>query len=83
MGLKNYAPLAPNLPEAIRRELQAIAETLNGLATGPLRVLSVAPVKPRDGDTAICDGTNWNPLGDGIKRPLWYDESAAAWKKFD
>lgn len=80
--MKEYRVLAPNLPEAVRRELFAIAETFASLATGSLRVLNVAPLKPRDGDTAICDGTNWNPIGDGVKRPVWYDEAATTWKKF-
>ena len=33
----------------------------------------------RDGMLAYTDGTNWNPLGDGIKRLVYYDESTSAW----
>jgi hypothetical protein len=48
-----------------------------------MRVLAVAPEKPRDGEGAICNGTTWNPIGDGVKRPVWYDATAAIWKKWD
>jgi hypothetical protein len=64
-----------------RRELQLIAQELENLRS--MRVLHNAPLKPRDGNFCICDGVNWNPLGDGIKRPIWFDQTAGLWKRFD
>lgn len=77
-----YTPTSGTISEDVRRELLKIAEVFALLNRSPIRVLNVAPEKPRDGDCAICDGTNWNPIADGVKRPVWYDETAATWKKF-
>jgi hypothetical protein len=60
-------------------ELMRIAVILEVLGD-QLRVHNVEPEKPREGQTAICDGTNWNPLSDGIKRPVWFN--GTAWSAF-
>jgi microcystin-dependent protein len=52
---------------SVDRELSRLSTALSfGLAQN-LPVLSVAPTKPRDGNIALADGTNWNPgAGPGI-----------------
>ena len=78
----NYRPSETVKDLAVYRELSRIAQILGQLEKGPIRVLHVAPEKPSDGDTAICDGANWNPLGDGIKRPIWFNETSGLWSVF-
>jgi hypothetical protein len=78
-----YNPTTTGLPEAVARELRIIAQLFAYIDNCPTRVLAVAPEKPRDGEGAICNGTTWNPIGDGVKRPVWYDATAATWKKWD
>jgi len=77
-----YSIDTTGLPENVARELRKIAEVLADLNLTAFPVTYVAPEKPRDRQNAICDGTSWNPIGDGVKRPVWYDATAAAWKKF-
>jgi len=67
---------------AIRDELQRIAAVLESI-DGSLHIAFVAPERPREGMVRICDGTSWNPLGDGIRRPVWYDGLTASWRKFE
>jgi hypothetical protein len=67
---------------AVARELQNIANSLNTIIVGRFVVLHSAPAKPQDGQAVICDGVNWNPIGDGVKRPIWYDKTAGLWKIF-
>lgn len=44
-----------------------------------LKVLSVAPPKPRDGMVVFADGTNWNPgAGAGV-----YARVGGAWAKLN
>jgi hypothetical protein len=33
----------------------------------------------RNGVLAYADGTNWNPLGDGVRRFFYYDVTTASW----
>lgn len=57
--------LGGDIGEYLSRELQNIAQAANdAIDTLRFTVLNVAPPKPRAGDTARADGTNWNP-GDG------------------
>lgn len=78
-----YRP-ADTLKDAeVYREFLRISQLLDRNITGAAAVLHVAPVKPGDGDIAICDGVDWNPLGDGVKRPVWYDADTTSWKKFE
>lgn len=62
------------------RELQLIAQSMGEV--GRMRVLYREPLRPRDGMFCVCDGVIWNPIGDGIKRPIWFDEAAGLWKVF-
>ena len=78
-----YRPSEIIKDAAVLRELGRIAQAFQLLATNNIRVLAVAPEKPRDGDAAICDGVNWNPLGDGIKRPVWFNALTQTWNRFD
>jgi len=65
---------------ATERELRKV-EVAFGLGQARrLLVAAVAPTKPFEGMVLICNGTTFNPIGDGIKRPIWYD--GAAWQKF-
>lgn len=77
----SYQP-TEKLEPPIQREFQRVAQALNGIIHGILQVFYTTPQKPRDGQIAIADGVHWNPIGDGIKRPVWYDASAGVWKIF-
>lgn len=66
----SYAPKEPpsdpaQLQRYLRDELAAISTAIQLLAAGRLDKLTVAPLKPRDGDWAYADGTLWNPGGSG------------------
>lgn len=65
------------------REFQRIGALLTSVFNGSIRVLHVAPEKASDGDTAICDGVDWNPILDGVKRPIWFEADSGEWRKFD
>jgi hypothetical protein len=75
----NYSPTEIPEDSKVERELHRVGQAMRQPV---FFVYHTAPVKPIDGMIVICDGVNWNPLGDGIKRPLWYDAGAAVWKKF-
>lgn len=45
----------------LANELLRISLALEVLSKGDLPTLNVAPEKPRDGNIAFADGTNWNP----------------------
>jgi hypothetical protein len=64
----------------VYRELLKISAALSSLKEGKISVLTVEPVKPREGMLFICDGVHWNPLADGIKRPVWFD--GTIWRQF-
>lgn len=74
-----YSPSKVSDP-IIYRELLKISSVLEGLYQGKLSVLTVEPAHPRLGMLFICDGVHWNPLGDGVMRPIWFD--GAVWKAF-
>ncbi len=58
-------------------QLSRIAAAINLLASGHVDFASVVPVRPRNGDIRIADGSNWNPgSGEG---PYWYN---GAWVPF-
>lgn len=64
----------------VYREFQEVARGMAEMQRMP--IVYRAPEKPRDGHFCITAGTTWNPLGDGIKRPVWFDEAAGVWKAF-
>jgi hypothetical protein len=78
-----YKPNSNIKDSTLLTEFNKLAQVLAQITVDNLKVLHVAPGKPRDGDVAICDGTDWNPLSDGIKRPIWFDGGSTSWKKFD
>lgn len=80
MSRRRYAPSEAFKDPAVERELRRISEAFE--TVNRLPVLHTAPLKPRDGDVVICDGTDWDPLSDGTKRPLWYDADVPEWKAF-
>ncbi len=78
--MHRYRPILPAgmPPEQLQRwmyeELVKLAAVVN---RDHLEVQNEAPAKPRDGDLAYADGTNWNPgSGEGI-----YAYYNATWNK--
>jgi hypothetical protein len=59
-----------DLAYGIEQALQQISMSLNLDSVKVLPVLNKEPGYVVDGMLCICDGTNWNPLGDGIKRAV-------------
>lgn len=74
-----YAPVESPLDPAVERELRRVGDAMRILT---LVVHNRAVVRPAEGQVVICDGVNWNPLGDGIKRPIWFDVDTGTWKSF-
>lgn len=71
-----YSPSPPptdtnDLPRYLRNEFSRIQDAITQLATGHIDVTNVAPLRPRDGDIRLADGTNWNPVALG-KRFVGY-----------
>lgn len=66
------------LPGFLLAEFQKIERAFtDAMAKLTLVKLYAAPVKPREGDVVLADGTTWNPgAGGGVYR---YD--GAAWQK--
>lgn len=79
-----YTPSATFSDPALVEELQRIAQAIERLRVTPqILVRNSPPPKPFDGQVLIADGVNWNPIGDGVKRPVWYDIATETWKKYD
>lgn len=78
-----YKPTEQIQDPAVKRELQKVANSLNNIIVGRLLVLHIAPLRPSDGQAVICDGVHWNPIGDGVKRPIWFDKDTSTWKPFN
>lgn len=76
-----YVPLTAVVDPLVNAELRRISLEFQLLSTKILKEYTVEPQKPKDLDVAVCDGILWNPLGDGIRRPLWFD--VGIWKPFD
>ena len=58
----------------VYREFQEVARAMKEL---PLFLIVYRePVRPREGMYCVCDGNFWNPLGDGVKRPIWFHGTA-------
>lgn len=68
-----YRPAERTGNESTDRELLRIQQTLSDQKFRPFTTLYAEPLKPREGMTAVCDGTEWDPLGNGIKQPVWFD----------
>ena len=60
-----------DLQRYLQGEFQAIQNAIMQLAAGHVDVTNVAPLKPREGDIRLADGTNWNPVALG-KRFVGY-----------
>lgn len=76
----SYAPgVVPSevvqLQRFVEDELRKIAGAFALLASGHIDKTNVAPVKPREGDIRLADGTQWNP-GSGAGVYAFYN---AAW----
>lgn len=62
---------------AVVEELYKISAIVTALARLNLPPTHVAPTRPREGDTLLADGTNWNPgAGKGV-----YTYYNSAWNK--
>lgn len=57
----------------VARELQEIGRELNDPLATRILVSAVAPERPRQGDIRVADGINWNPLGAGVPRLVWFN----------
>ena len=67
------------LGETLFRELRAIATEFDGFDRGKVwQPTYVAPTKPRTGQMAYADGTQWNP---GYGEGLYEYRSDGAWHK--
>jgi hypothetical protein len=53
------------IPAYLEREFNRIRSAIDALALGHVDRTHVAPVKPRNGDIRLADGTNWSPGGGG------------------
>lgn len=61
----------------VHNEFEKLAAALELARSGYVEFLNVAPARPREGDIAGADGTNWNPGGGkGI-----YAYHGGAWNK--
>jgi len=76
----SYTPADVIKDPEVYRELQKISEEFN--AIGQMRVFYREPLKPRDGFFCLCDGVQWNPVGNGIKQPVWFDADSSTWFTF-
>ena len=45
----------------LREELQKISGAIQALSLGHLDMTTVAPLKPREGDIRLANGTTWAP----------------------
>lgn len=72
----------PSTPEAVSayvlREFRRLSAAMSLGFARHMDTTYVAPAKPRDGDIAFADGTQWNP-GSGVGAYIFY---AAAWHPF-
>lgn len=68
-----YRPSSVIQDKVVLDEFQRLAAVLNRLGAERIDFRYVPPERPRLGDIAICDGVEWDPLGDGIPQPIWYD----------
>lgn len=74
-----YSPptVAPSDPQAVLNELDRISTAMQ--EPNSMLLLSTtyaAPVKPRDGNIALADGTHWNP-GSGAG---YYGYRSGSWR---
>lgn len=61
----------------VQREFMKLSASLELALAGHVEFLNVAPARPREGDIAGADGTNWNPGGGkGV-----YAYYSGAWNK--
>lgn len=75
-------PVPPDprqLQRYLREEFEKIAAAIKALADGHLETTYRAPVKPREGDIRLSDGTEWDPVGAAASRFVGY--RAGAWKE--
>ena len=66
-----------DIPQYLERELTKIKTAIDMLALGHVDKTYVAPVKPREGDIRLADGTSWNP-GSGAG---FYGYYGSSWVK--
>lgn len=74
----SYKPTDTLKDHEVFREFQQVASELQELRK--MLIAFRAPYKPREGQFLIADGTTWDPLGDGEKRPIWFD--GTDWQPF-
>lgn len=62
----------------LNAEFQRIQRALQQLAAGHIDTTHAAPLKPRDGDIRLADGTDWDPVAAGAPRFVGYRDGAWA-----
>lgn len=74
----NPLPSGQALEEYVSAELRRVAESLNTLENGlAFPIFHSEPGKPREGQLARADGTDWNPgAGAGF-----YERVGGVWSK--
>jgi hypothetical protein len=77
----SYSPTTQVKDQDVARELDAISAAFASQLVF-LRKYTSPPKNPADGLVVICDGVTWNPIGDGVRRPVWYDKEDNTWKTF-
>lgn len=75
----SYVPgVVPEDVKQLRRfiqdELNAISRAVTEIASGHLTVSYAQPLRPRDGDVRLADGTGWNP-GSGRGVYVYYSNA--------
>lgn len=68
----SYRPTGNVQDPATSDELDRIAQEFAMAVARNLEVTNVAPPKPSEGEVRVADGVNWDPIGDGFKRPVWF-----------
>jgi len=68
-----YFPNYTGKDESTRQEFNRLAESLNDMPVIVVPVLNVEPEKPRIGWLTIADGIDWNPIGAGAPRLVWFN----------
>lgn len=67
------------LARYLTAELQRISNAVALIAAGHMDMQYKAPLKPRNGNLRLADGTSWNP-GSG-KGVYWFDAATSLWVK--
>lgn len=78
-GFPPFNPDVKALAEYVTSELQKLAQSqFDSVSVMRFSESNREPAKPRDGDVAFADGTNWNPASGGRG---FYGYYGSAWHR--